>query len=83
MNRLALAVFALGLGMSSLTFAQGHGGHGKPAVTGIEHAESVANPNGVSHGIENAEAKQAQQPNAEKSKKAKKNAKPKGKSVSR
>ncbi len=39
--------------------AQGHSGsHGKPSQTGVEHAETVANPKGVQHGIENAEAKQ-------------------------
>jgi hypothetical protein len=83
MNRLALAVFSVGLGMSGLTFAQGHGGHGKPAVTGIEHAETVANPHGVSHGIDNAEAKQAEQSKAKKSKKGKKSVKPKSNSSSK
>ncbi len=40
--------------------AQGHGGsHGKPSQTGVEHAETVANPKGVQHGIDNAETKQS------------------------
>jgi hypothetical protein len=34
-------------------------GHGKPSQTGIEHTETVANPKGVEHGIDNAESKQA------------------------
>jgi hypothetical protein len=37
--------------------AQGHG-RGRPAQTGLEHAETRANANGQ-RGIENAEAKQA------------------------
>jgi hypothetical protein len=41
-----------------LSAAQGRAGHGKPAQTGLEHAETVANPEGVQHGIENAESKQ-------------------------
>ena len=39
----------------------GHGkpaGTGKPATTGIEHAETKANQKGVDNGIEKAEAKQ-------------------------
>ena len=39
--------------------AQGHSeSHGKPSQIGVEHAETVANPKGVQHGIDNAEAKQ-------------------------
>ncbi|PYV99950.1 MAG: hypothetical protein DMG86_13580 [Acidobacteria bacterium] len=55
---------AVALWISGLTFAvaQGHrngGSHGqKPAQTGLEHGEAKANPKGVQHGIENAEAKQ-------------------------
>jgi len=50
---LSLAVAAWG----TTAFAQGHG-HGRPATTGIEHAETKANAHG-DRGIENAEAKQA------------------------
>jgi len=50
---LSLAVTAWG----TAAFAQGHG-HGRPATTGIEHAEATANPHG-DRGIENAESKQA------------------------
>jgi hypothetical protein len=42
----------------SAAFAQGRGSHGKPAVTGIERAESVASPEG-DKGLDKAEAKQA------------------------
>jgi hypothetical protein len=40
---------------SSTVFAQGRG---RPAATGIEHAESVASPHG-DKGLDNAEAKQS------------------------
>jgi len=46
--------------------AQGRAGHGKPAQTGLEHAETVANPEGVQHGIENAESKQGKTDNESK-----------------
>ena len=59
MKKLALALsfvaalWILGLNTAA---AQGHrGSHGKPSQTGVEHAEAVANPKGVQHGIENAE----------------------------
>jgi hypothetical protein len=62
MKRLALALsLVAALWMSGLTqaAAQGRrGGQGKPPQTGVEHAETVANPKGVQHGIENAETKQ-------------------------
>jgi len=61
MKKLALALaFVAALCVSALTAAaQGHSGsHGKPSQTGVEHAETVANPKGVQHGIDNAEAKQ-------------------------
>ena len=51
------ATFVLSLAMlygCSAVAAQ----HGKPATTGIEHAETKANANGQ-RGIDNAEAKQA------------------------
>jgi hypothetical protein len=55
------ATFILSLAMtlygSSAAVAQGHG-RGRPAQTGLEHAETKANANGQ-RGIENAEAKQA------------------------
>ncbi len=77
MKRSMIAVLTVVMGVSSLTFAQGRGSHGKPAVTGLERAEQVANPKGVSKGIDTAEAKQAQH-KTKKSKKSKKNAKSKG-----
>ena len=67
------AMFVLSLALTlwgySAAVAQGHGGGkpaqtvrptetGKPAQTGLEHAEATANANGQ-RGIENAEAKQA------------------------
>jgi hypothetical protein len=75
MNRLAVAVFAVALGVSSLAIAQGHGHQGKPEVTGLTRAESVANPNGVNNGIDKAEAKQSEKGKVSKSKKTKKTAK--------
>jgi hypothetical protein len=54
------ATFILSLAMTLYGFsvaAQGHG-RGRPAQTGLEHAETKANANGQ-RGIENAEAKQA------------------------
>jgi hypothetical protein len=62
MKKLALALaFVAALCVSALTAAaQGHSGsHGRSSQTGIEHAETVANPKGVQHGIENAEGKQS------------------------
>ena len=67
------------MGMSNLTFAQGRGSHDKPAATGLERAERVANPKGVSKGIDTAEAKQAQHKTKKKSIKSKKNVKAKTK----
>lgn len=61
MKRLALwaMVLAVALWLSAPAglLAQGKG-KGKPATTGLEHAETRANPQGQK-GIENAEAKQA------------------------
>ena len=52
------ATLVIATAMSGVASAQrGHGG-GKPATTGLEHAETKANSHGQ-HGIENAEAKQA------------------------
>ena len=62
MKKLALALaFVAALCFSALTAtAKGHSGsHGKPSQTGVEHAETVANPKGVQHGIDNAETKQS------------------------
>jgi hypothetical protein len=59
---LCAAVFLL---TSGIAIAQGHG-KGKPASTGVQHAASTANTQGVSHGIENAETKQAAHKNANK-----------------
>jgi len=63
MKRLFTTFFAMvmAIGMSGTALAQ-HGkgkGGGKPATTGLEHAETTANPHGQK-GIENAETKQAQ-----------------------
>lgn len=66
MSKLSLVLsFAMALSIFGLSaaFAQGHGGHGKPAETGLEHAETVANPEGVQHGIENAESKRGKTDN--------------------
>ncbi len=51
--------------MSGNALAQTRG-KGKPDSTGLEHAESTANAQGVSHGIENAETKQAAQKDTDK-----------------
>ena len=48
---------AVALAMSGIASAQRHGG-GRPATTGLEHAETKANAHGQ-RGIEKAEAKQA------------------------
>ena len=82
MKRSMIAVLTLVMGMCSLTFAQGRGNQGKPAATGLERAEQVANPKGVSQGIDTAEAKQAQH-KTKKSKKLKKDSKSKGKAGSK
>ena len=82
MKRSMIAVLTLVMGMCSLTFAQGRGNQGKPAATGLERAEQVANHKGVSQGIDTAEAKQAQH-KTKKSKKSKKNAKSKSKAGSK
>jgi hypothetical protein len=61
MKRLITLLIAIvvAVGMSGIASGQGKkGGAGKPATTGLEHAESTANPHG-DRGIENAEAKQA------------------------
>ncbi len=53
-----LSTLIIVIGMSGVASAQrGHGG-GKPATTGLEHAETKANSHSQ-RGIENAEAKQA------------------------
>jgi hypothetical protein len=52
-----LAAVVVALGMSGAALAQKHG-QGRPATTGLQHAEATANPHGE-RGIENAEAKQA------------------------
>ena len=61
-----LAAVVVTLGMSGVASAQKHG-QGKPATTGLEHAEATANPHGE-RGIENAEAKQALHKDADKDK---------------
>jgi hypothetical protein len=52
-----LTIPAVALGMVGTASAQ-RGRHGRPATTGLEHAEATASPRGQ-RGIENAEAKQA------------------------
>ena len=54
-----LAAVVVAIGMSPIASAQGKKGGGKPASTGLEHAEGTANSHG-DRGIENAEAKQAE-----------------------
>jgi hypothetical protein len=62
-----LLTLAVGLWISSLSAtAQGRGS--RPMPSGIEHAELKANPNGVQHGIDNAEAKQSVHKHAKKAK---------------
>lgn len=54
--------FSIALWFSGMTQAAAQGHHeGKPASTGLEHAEATANPKGVEHGIENAESKQGKE----------------------
>ncbi len=63
-----LATVVVAVGMSGMASAQGkNGGGGRPATTGLEHAEATANANGQ-RGIENAEAKQAQHKDPDKGK---------------
>lgn len=63
-----LATLVVAIAMSGMASAQGKkGGGGKPATTGLEHAEATANPNGQ-RGIENAEAKQAKHKDPDKGK---------------
>ena len=47
------------IAMSGMATAQGKHGGGRPATTGLEHAEATANSHGQ-RGIENAESKQAE-----------------------
>ncbi len=59
------------LGLNTAAAQGRSGGHGKPSQTGIEHAEAVANPKGVQHGIENAEARQSLHKGSKKTNKGK------------
>ncbi len=61
-----LAAAVVALGISGTASAQKHA-RGRPATTGLEHAEATANPHGE-RGIENAEAKQAQHKDLDKNK---------------
>lgn len=73
-----LATVVVAIAMSGTASAQKHGG-GKPASTGLEHAEGNANAHGQS-GIENAETKQGEHKDKNKDKdKGKAKAKAKGK----
>ena len=54
-----LATLVLGMTLSTPAVAQHGRGHGRPATTGLEHAETRANSHGQ-RGIENAENKQAE-----------------------
>ena len=47
------------IAMSGIASAKGNHGGGRPATTGLEHAEGTANSHGQ-RGIENAESKQAE-----------------------
>jgi len=75
MKRLALALSFVAamciLGLNTAAAQRHSGGHGKPSQTGVEHAETVANPNGVQHGIEKAEAKQSLHKGSKKTSKGK------------
>jgi len=53
-----LIAMAVAIAMSPMASAQGRKGSGRPATTGLEHAEGTASMHGQ-RGIENAEAKQA------------------------
>lgn len=53
-----LLALVVGLSLSGVASAQHGKGKGKPATTGIDHAETKANAHG-DRGIEKAEAKQA------------------------
>ena len=61
-----LATVVVAIGMSAIASAQRKGG-GKPASTGLEHAEGTANAHG-DRGIENAEVKQAEHKDKDKDK---------------
>ena len=52
------STLVIAIGLSVGASAQHGKGRGKPATTGLEHAETTANPHGQK-GIENAETKQA------------------------
>jgi hypothetical protein len=75
MRKLALALSFVAamwiLGLNTATAQRHSGGHGKPSQTGVEHAETAANPNGVQHGIEKAEAKQSLHKSSKKANKGK------------
>jgi hypothetical protein len=53
-----LVAMVVAIAMSPMASAQGRKGGGRPATTGLEHAEATASMHGQ-RGIENAEAKQA------------------------
>lgn len=57
MKKSATLVLSMAMALFSYSAAAAQH-HGKPAPTGLEHAETKANANGQ-RGIENAEAKQA------------------------
>ena len=52
------ATLVIAIAMSGAASAQRGHGRGKPATTGLDHAETKANSHGQ-RGIENAETKQA------------------------
>jgi hypothetical protein len=62
-----VATLVLGAILSTPALAQHGRGGGKPATTGLEHAETKANSHGQ-RGIENAETKQAAHKNGHKDK---------------
>jgi len=54
-----LTTAVVAIAMSGIATAKGQHGGGRPATTGLEHAEATANSHGQ-RGIENAESKQAE-----------------------
>jgi hypothetical protein len=69
MKRLMILLVAMvvAIAMSPMASAQGRKGSGRPATTGLEHAEATASMHGQ-RGIENAEAKQAVHKDSDKDK---------------
>ena len=62
-----LTSVVVAIAMSTMAPAQSKHRGGRPATTGLEHAEATANPHGQ-RGIENAETKQAEHKDNDKDK---------------